>query len=57
MDCGIGDDTKFILEYTFNDYNDYIIKAIELKNNTVITFDWDYNIKLWERICGTNKSK
>ena len=49
-------DTKYILEYIFHEYNDYIIKAIELKNNTIISCDWEYNIKIWEKI-DENRSK
>ena len=42
-------DTKCSLEYIINGYEDYIIKAIELQNNTLITCDWEYTIKIWER--------
>ena len=42
-------DTKCYLDCVLDQYNDYIIKAIELKNNTIISCDWEYKIKIWEK--------
>ena len=43
-------DTKFSLEFIIDGYNDYIIKAIQLQNNTIVTCDWEYTIKVWEPV-------
>ena len=42
-------DTKCYLDCIMDQYNDYIIKAIELENNTIISCDWEYKIKIWEK--------
>ena len=42
-------DTRCYLDCVMDQYNDYIIKAIELKNNTIISCDWEYTIKIWEK--------
>ena len=51
-------DTKYTLETSLGGYKDYIIKVIELKNDTLISCDWEYKIKIWEKIDRLkNKSK
>ena len=42
-------DTKYVLETSLGGYKDYIIKVIELKNDTLISCDWEYKIKIWEK--------
>ena len=44
------DDKDFLLETILSGYNDYIIKAIELNDNSLVTCDWEYKIKVWKRI-------
>ena len=48
------DDKDYILETIISGYNDYIIKVIELKDNSLITCDWEYKIKVWKRIIGNS---
>ena len=43
----INNDKNFIIEQTLRNYKDYIIKAIELENQNIITCDWEYKIKVW----------
>ena len=50
----IEDDKDYILETVISGYNDYIIKVIELKDNSLITCDWEYKIKVWKRITNNN---
>ena len=47
------DDKDFFLETIISGYNDYIIKAIELNDNSLVTCDWEYKIKVWKKI-GSN---
>ena len=42
-------DTKYFLEASLGGYKDYLIKVIELKNGTLISCDWEYKIKVWEK--------
>ena len=44
------DDKNFCLETVLSGYNDYIIKVIELNDNSLVTCDWEYKIKVWKRI-------
>ena len=50
------DDKDYILETIISGYNDYIIKVIELKDNSLITCDWEYKIKVWKRITINNNN-
>ena len=43
------DDKDYILETIISGYNDYIIKVIELKDNSLVTCDWEYKIKVWKK--------
>ena len=47
-------DKDYVLETIISGYNDYIIKAIELKDNSLVTCDWEYKIKVWKRIYNNN---
>ena len=33
-----------------SNFNDYIIKVIELKDHSLISCDWEYTIKVWKKI-------
>ena len=47
------DDKDFFLETIISGYKDYIIKVIELNDNSLVTCDWEYKIKVWKKI-GSN---
>ena len=44
------DDKDYYLETVISGYKDYIIKIIELDDNSLVTCDWEYKIKVWKRI-------
>ena len=44
------EDKDYLLETILSGYNDYIIKVIELNDNSLVTCDWEYKIKVWKRI-------
>ena len=50
-------DTKYTLQTTLGGYKDYIIKVIELKDDTLVSCDWEYNIKIWKRISHNDNDK
>ena len=50
-------DTKYNLLTTLGGYKDYIIKVIELKDDTLISCDWEYNIKVWKKISNNDNEK
>ena len=41
------DNKSHTIEFVFNGYKDYIIKAIELGNKNIVTCDWEFKIKVW----------
>ena len=43
------DNKSFTTEFIFKDYQDYIIKVIELENKNIITCDWEFKIKIWAK--------
>ena len=43
-------DKNYSLETIISGYNDYVIKVIELKDNSLVTCDWEYRIKVWKKI-------
>ena len=55
----INDDRDYCLEAKLSGYNDYLIKVIEVKDNSLITCDWEYQIKVWKRITknGSNNNQ
>ena len=50
-------DREYTLETIISGYNDYIIKVIELKDNSIITCDWEYKIKVWKKVNNYNDNK
>ena len=50
-------DRECILETIISGYNDYIIKVIELKDNSIVSCDWEYKIKVWKKINNGNDNK
>ena len=49
-------DKDYSLETKLSGYNDYLIKVIELKDNSLITCDWEYKIRVWKRITTGNSN-
>ena len=43
------DNKSFTTEFIFKNYQDYIIKVIELENKNIITCDWEFKIKVWSK--------